>query len=300
MVPHDQALDVAERGLFMPKLIAGERLRAAVKEQTFIKGGLETSAEGVKYDFRMGTKVLKATFGQPIDMEKMAEAERRAMAVEPGEIVFVVTEERLELPQHIMAVLSPKRKLSHEGIQVLGGLCVDPLYRGRLWIGLQNVSSTKFPLIPGKKLIAAVFYELEAGEIGEFPTPETQTGDFPDELIRLVQNYRPIALQGIQDALIETQRQLADLKSDISSGREWQREFRESLQAHSTQIEKLLEGLKEEKENRVAAQRDFDKRLQDIQKEMYGQATKLGAIIALIVIIGGAIVQFLLPKIFGP
>src|SRR5438034_2248804 len=264
----------------MAKAITGSELRAAVESQTFIKGGDARCAEGVKYDFRIGTRALKASIGQPIDTLSIPEADR---FVEPGEGVFVLTEERLDLPKDMIAVLSQKRKLSHQGIQVLGGFCIDPLYRGKLLVGLYNFSSTRFPLIPGKKLIAAMFYKLDEQEISDFPTPEAPVEDFPDELIRLIQSYRPIAPQGLQEALAETRRELADLKNEITSGREWQRQFRESLQEHSNQIEKLLEGLKEEKDNRVASQRDYDKRLQDLQKDVYMQAAKLGFIIAAIV-----------------
>ena len=106
-------------------------------------------------------------------------------------------------------------------------------------------------------------------------------------------------MQGLQEVLAETRRELADLKNEITSGREWQRQFRESLQAHSSQIEKLLESLKEEKENRVASQREFDKRLDDLRKDVYMQAAKLGVMIAAIAIVATVIVQFLLPKLFG-
>jgi len=280
----------------MSKTITGDRLRTAVQSQTFIKGGDLHCAEGVKYDFRIGTRVLKASVGQPIDMLSIPEKDR---FVEPGEVVFVLTEERLELPANMIAVLSQKRKLSHEGIQVLGGFCVDPRYRGRLLVGLYNFSSTRWPLMPRKKLIAAVFYLLDDEEIDDFPEPEAAVEDFPDELIRLIQGYKPIAVQGLQEVLAETRRELADLKNEITSGREWQRQFRESLQAHSSQIEKLLESLKEEKENRVASQREFDKRLDDLRKDVYMQAAKLGVMIAAIAIVATVIVQFLLPKLFG-
>ena len=92
----------------------------------------------------------------------------------------------------------------------------------------------------------------------------------------------------------------AELKTEIVSGREWQREFRNSLQEHSSQIKNLLDSLREEKENRGASQRDFGVRLKDLQKEVYKQATRLGAIIGGIVILAGIIVQFLLPKLFSP
>src|SRR2546423_648965 len=185
----------------MPRTITCEELASAVKEQTFIKNGKYDCAEGVKYDFRMGGRILKANYGQAVDINSLPETERANMFVEPGEVVFVLTEEILELPKNVMALLSPKRKLSHQGILVLGGFCVDPLYKGRLLVGLYNFSSTRFPLRPGKKLIAAVFYELQENETDGFKAPESEITDFPDELVTLIQGYKPIALQGLLDSL---------------------------------------------------------------------------------------------------
>src|SRR6266853_674383 len=183
----------------MARAITGEELISAVKDQTFIKGGVIRSAEGIKYDFRMGSRVLKAKFGRSIDIDKLPEAEKADMVIEPGEVVFVLTEESLELPGKIMAHLMPKRKLSHEGILVLGGFCVDPLYSGRLLVGLYNFSSSRFTLEPRRKLIAAIFYELQADEIGTFEKPESSVNDFPEELVRFISSYQPIDLKGLRD-----------------------------------------------------------------------------------------------------
>lgn len=134
----------------MPQLITESELRIAVKDNTFIKNGKIENAEGVKYDFCLGSELLKAAFGRPIDMRKLTETDKTTLNIEPGEVVFVLTNEQLDLPKNIHAVLSPKRKLSHDGIMVLGGFCIDPLYKGKLLIGLYNLSSSSFPLIPGK------------------------------------------------------------------------------------------------------------------------------------------------------
>ena len=99
----------------------------------------------------------------------------------------------------MVAQLSPKRKLSHAGILTLGGFTIDPRYVGRLLLGLFNFSSTPFPLIPGKKVIAATFYKLEGSELGEFPDPGEPLDDFPDELVQVMQKYHPVALQSLTD-----------------------------------------------------------------------------------------------------
>jgi dCTP deaminase len=278
----------------MAKAITGEHLRTAVREQTFIKDGDLGCAEGVKYDFRLGSRVLKASFGQPVDLREIPEAERR---VDPGEIVFVLTEERLELPQNMMAELSPKRKLSHDGIMVLGGFCIDPLYRGRLLVGLYNFSSTRFPLRHGKKLIAAVFYELQEGETGQFTAPEVAIEDFPDDLVRLIQNYKPIAIRGLQEALDDTRKQLADLRNEIVSGREWQRNFQSSLDRHDQQIDRLLKGLEDEVENRKEAERTFREQVTGIQRQMWKMAATLTAVVAGIGIVLSALAQAYLPAL---
>lgn len=228
----------------MPKLITGERLLNAVKDQTFINNGLDTCAEGAKYDFRMGTRLLKTKYG-PFDTNKLSEVERsQQLYLEPGEVAFVLTEESLNLPGNITAVLSPKRKLSHDGILVMGGFFIDPCYQGKLLVGLYNFSTTRWPLRPGKKLIAVIFYELEGEELSTFPKPDPIL-DFPDDLVRMMQSYQPVMLQSLQELISSAQKEIVDLRKEFRDQEDWKRTFRESLEKHDRQIDKLLSGLEE-------------------------------------------------------
>ncbi len=190
-------------------LITGERLAKAIQPGGFLRDGTPSSVEGAKYDFRMSPLILKASFGTPVNLERLPEDQRAKVTVEPGEVVFVRTIEVLDLPNNIIAMLSPKRKMSHHGIIVLGGFAIDPKYKGPLFIGLYNFSSTPFHLQAGRKLIAAVFYELVESEVTEFPVPVPmgEHDDFPDELVTLIKNYKPVELSGFQRLLLK-------LKSD--------------------------------------------------------------------------------------
>jgi len=69
----------------LSRAITGDHLLRAVETQTFIKNGVAACAEGIKYDFRMGSQVLKAKFGRSMDMAKMEESLKPDMAIEPGE-----------------------------------------------------------------------------------------------------------------------------------------------------------------------------------------------------------------------
>lgn len=284
----------------LPSLITGDRLREAVTHGTFIEGGDPISVEGAKYDFHMGSLILKSSYGQAVDIDKLPEAERSAMRVDPGEVVFVLTRERLNLPANMIAVLTPKRKLAHSGIMVMGGLAVDPLYRGCLSIGLYNFSSTAFPLRPGKKIIGAMFYELADGEVGNFPVPESAgSEDFPDELVTLIKNYKPIEIRGLQDELEEAKRQIAALKNDFLTDRDWKRNFQDAVERQTREIDKLLEGLREEK---VARQKE-DERLRDRLDRMSNLFTGSKIIWAIVIFFVGvaltAFAEYFLPKMFG-
>lgn len=243
--------------LNLPNAITGEHLVRAVQTQTFIKNGTPENAEGIKYDFRMGSQVLKAKFGRSMDMARMSEDQKAEMVIESGEVVFVLTEESLELPDNVMAQLMPKRKLSHEGILVLGGFCVDPLYSGKLLVGLYNFSSSRWILDPGKKLIAAVFYELHESERGTFEKPEASVTDFPGELVRLISAYQPIDMKGLRDNILGLETQISGLRAEMTTDKEWKKEFQSHLEKLANSVGELVKGLEDEKANRMLADKEL-------------------------------------------
>ncbi|HEX5279484.1 MAG TPA: hypothetical protein VFW28_05365 [Micropepsaceae bacterium] len=264
----------------MPTLISGSKLKQAVEQSTFIKNGAPSSAEAVKYDFHMGSRVLKAEFGQPVEIDSIPQEKRWVL---PGEVAFVLTRERLELPRNVIAALSPKRKLAHSGIIVLGGLSIDPEYCGVLLVGLYNFSSTPFPLRPGKKLIAAVFYELAESELVDFPVASpTEITDFPDELVTLIRNYRPIELAGIQEELKDARREITALRNEFMTDKTWKDEFKNGLDQHNRQLGTLIDGLKEERDARKQEDKDIRDKLDKMSTFFLGGRWVIGAVLFIV------------------
>ncbi len=252
----------------MSTMVTGRELRTAVESATFLQGGVVDCAEGVKYDFRLSPRILKAKFTRPVDANQLSEIEKRDLIVDPGEVVFVLTEERLKLPMNMVAQLSPKRKLSHAGILTLGGFCIDPGYEGRLLFGLFNFSSTPFPLIPGKKLVAATFFRLEGQELGDFPQPLEPLDDFPDELVTVMQKYSPVAAQSVVESVSKLQRDLAALREEIRSHETWYSRFKDSLEAHNKQIGDLTRDLAVESEARKSGQDTLTTAVSSIERTL--------------------------------
>ena len=120
----------------MPTIIAEHELRQLVANNDIIQDGSEKCAEGVKYDFRLGDRFIKAPHVKALaydELQAMSTHEKQLTVIQPGEVVYVMTKEVLDVPINIKIDLHEKRKLAHEGIAVLGGRSVDPGYKGRLF-----------------------------------------------------------------------------------------------------------------------------------------------------------------------
>jgi dCTP deaminase len=253
----------------MTSLITHEQLKNLVRDGQIVVGGDPGSVEGIKYDFRLGNRFLKASLERPVDFRELHGIDRAKAKIEPGEVVFVMSEERLNLPMDMFVVLSHKRKISHDGIAVMGGLCVDPGYDGYLLVGLHNFSSSPFPIEPGRKLIAGLFYRLAETETGTFPPPGSKITDFPEELVKLIKSYQPVNLTSIAEQMSSLRSELTLLQREISDDKKWRQDFKEDLDG-------LLAALKEEKENRQDQYKDLETKLSGIEKDQIARNSARG------------------------
>jgi len=237
----------------MPLMITGQNLKDGVENETFIKQGSLDCTEGVKYDFRMSNHILKSKFGRPIDASTLSPSETSSLIIEPDEVVFVLSEESLNLPKNMFAQLSPKRKLGQGGVLTLGGLTVDPGYHGKLLVGLLNFSSTPYILKPGKKLMAATFFKLIDDEIGDFDIYTESLTDFPDELIDVMKKYSPVGTGYVKENLDKLKIEMDGLREQLKAQDDW----RQRLDRHDEQIDNLLKGLDKEKDSRLSGEDKF-------------------------------------------
>ncbi|NQU53961.1 MAG: hypothetical protein HQ522_15645, partial [Bacteroidetes bacterium] len=104
----------------MATLITKANLKQLDDKKKIIENVNWDNFEGTKYDITIGSRFLKAKFGQPVAFDELRSHEKRLDAcVEPGEVVFVLSNEKFCLPSNIKLNLLPKRSLSHDGISVL-------------------------------------------------------------------------------------------------------------------------------------------------------------------------------------
>jgi len=223
-------------------ILAESDLLSAVENGTIIKNGSKESCEGIKYDFILSSMVLTTDAGRPIDLDSHAEN----AIIKPGEIAFVMTKESLDLPDDIYCQLSTKRKLSLDGIIILGGLIIDPNYKGKLIFGLHNVSSRNYPLMPGKKLVAGVFYRVSKKSD---KTPDS-INNFPDDLVKIVVDTKPNSIVSINNAINDLRLELNGIKNQLIQDNEWKKEFKDGLNTIQHLVNQISEKLDKEVDER--------------------------------------------------
>jgi dCTP deaminase len=281
-------------------VLAETELKQAIAEDRLIHGGKASSVEGLKYDFALGSQML---FGHkaPIDVAKLPELERANLVVRPGELVYVMSDETVELPNDIRADLSLKRKISHLGIMVLGGSSIDPGYKGKLIFALYNLSTRPFPLQPGRKLIAAQFYRLTPGEQPPSTSqPPEALYEFPDDLVQLMGAYEPATVEGLRQSLHDLTRTVEDLKRQIQDKEEWYIRFQEALDKVTksvadltTNVDKLQSSLRDE----VEARKLTSEAVAGLRTGIAVNSTRLVIGGALLLVVVGALIGFFLSKI---
>lgn len=251
----------------MSTLISGEKLKRLIKDG-IIENGKEDNVEGIKYDFRLGDRFLKTKHQGPAHISDFSVEAKENYSIEPGETVFVLSYEKLNLPKNIKAELSNKRKLAHLGIFILGGFCVDPLYEGYLIFGMYNLSNQPFLL--GKennKLIAAQFYELSEEEITDFPKPKSLF-DFPDDLIAISKGMKSISLQGIDNKISKLANQLSNLEKDFRERDDWFKAMQKNVGGLLQSINTLKSSLETEKNIRGSGISDLKKIFEKSEKSI--------------------------------
>ena len=281
-------------------LLTKNELKNIISDKKIIQNGKIENIEGIKYDLCISPKLLSQEYPTSIDISKMEYKAQNQVSVSPGELVFLLTEEIINLPKNMMGTLATKRKMNHEGVMVLGGSVVDPLYSGRLLFGLYNFSSAPFSIIPGKKIMSLMLHKLNKDEVADFPTPEIRINDFPDDLLGAMAKYKPTSHQQTETKLEKVIKDLEHIQRKINDNESFFKDFKESLKTQKEQtdatfknfdkvlttqgkqiaetglqVKQISDSLKQEKEERKESYKDLNKKIKDKDQNLDVKIEKL-------------------------
>jgi len=299
----------------MAKMIVGKELISIIDTGEIIAEGETKNCDAIKYDFVLDSRFLKAQYGAPIRYETLQPIDQIDAKINPGEVVYVLTKEKIHLPPDMYMQISHKRGLVDYGILTMGGSIIDPSYSGKLIFGLYNLSAKPFPLLPGRKFVSATLYRLEDAEKGNLenvPVPKP-LDDFPPRLIEKIEGFAPIGLTSLEDAVktIRDQvnnitRELKENKDSIDDIGKVIRKTREDIDENNAQIKRINEslgdlvtGLSQEVNLRKELRAEIEKDVGDKLKEVDGKIKFVKGAIWLATAFGGVLLTLLITWLAG-
>lgn len=133
----------------------------------------EDSLRGASYNLRIAGDYLilpdgtRYWDGSPDGHKKCS----KPFWLRPGDVAFVSSVEELCMPLGLSGNIAPRFRRALEGILVMGGMLVDPGYRGRLHFQLANLGNEPFRIKPGVTSVAAIQLLPVEGQAGSERIP---------------------------------------------------------------------------------------------------------------------------------
>jgi dCTP deaminase len=135
-------------------------------------------------DLRLGTSYRLAgreTWGDEQHMDAAG------IVLQPGQFVLCSTLETVHIPPHACAALFSKSSTGRMGLEHLHAGWIDPGFRGQLTLELHNVAPWPVALVPGKRYLQMVVYDLVAPAVRDYSETgryQNQTGATPAREVR--------------------------------------------------------------------------------------------------------------------
>jgi deoxycytidine triphosphate deaminase len=155
--------------------LGSKELLQLVKENKLMEGLCEremTTPEGAGFDIRIGElyKISGKGFMGVTEREtpkmelvaKYEEGKSIRISLEPKTYYLMKTIEKVNMPDYLLAISTPRSTLFRSGVYIFGGQ-VPPGYCGELSMGICNFRDEPFDLEMGARVLHIMFSEV-AGE----------------------------------------------------------------------------------------------------------------------------------------
>lgn len=164
-----------------------------------------SQVQPASYDLRIGPEAATSSSGEKINVQ-----EKGFIELAPSDFAIVVSEERIALDNRHTARFGLRSKWARKGIVATTGAQIDPGFRGRLTVGLTNLTSKKIALSHLDDFLTVEFHRLEK------PVSEAYSGPYQGR-----DSLRSEDLEEVFDrevmSMSEITKSLRSLTSNVSS-----------------------------------------------------------------------------------
>lgn len=189
-------------------VLSGRQIKREIQERNLVIDPFdEEMVQPASYDLRVGNKILASPLSPAILGAKIELDERLpSYDVQSGQMVSVLSLERLAFPLDICGRFGIVSSFSRRGINALGGVQLDPGWRGRLALNLLNVGPEAIRITRGDPFFSVEFQRLEEPAEEGYSGSYQDQDDFPPEQYEFILNARTTSLAEIPALRLELSR----------------------------------------------------------------------------------------------
>ncbi len=183
-----------------------------------IKPFNEEQIQPASYDLKVDMKILAS----PVSSEKLGSVvilntEKPTYGILPGQMVGVLSLERLELPLEFCGKFGIRSAFARLGINAFEGLQLDPGFRGRLTMNLLNVGPEPVTISLNDLLFSIEFERLDEPAEAPYSGPYQDQDDFPEEQYNYILHAHTTSLAEIPTLRMEVAH-LSNLIEELEEG----------------------------------------------------------------------------------
>ena len=154
-------------------ILGAKKLLKLVKERKLVENLSERelkNPEGAGFDLRIGELYELSGKGflgveerETPKIKLMAQFDKKKpkkVFLKPQTYYLMKTIEKLNLPENLLALFTPRSTLYRSGVYIFGGQTA-PGYRGELTTGIYNFRNEKFELEMGARVLHLMFFEVK-------------------------------------------------------------------------------------------------------------------------------------------
>lgn len=172
----------------------------------------DEQVQAATYDLRVGEQGITTTTKKKVNIK-----EAGYISLEPGDFCLLITLEEVHLGPQYAARFGLRSKYARKGIIATTGPQIDPGYRGRLIVGLTNLSPKAVSIPYKDDLLSVEFHRLEEATMKPYSGPYQGKMELGIEEIEAITESEGMALSEMLTTMRSLSSNVGALSADISA-----------------------------------------------------------------------------------
>lgn len=145
-------------------VLSNKRIEALIAANKLIIGADSTHIKNASYSISVG-RIFSPETGEEIHLGLIKKKKsKHFVEIKPGEIIVVMSKERVKMPFNISASYNPTFATSKKGLSLINNSNIEPGYEGSLSCILANFSKSSAQIFLNEAIVKLVFYEVAPQE----------------------------------------------------------------------------------------------------------------------------------------